>query len=86
MERGHRTGAWLLAAFFLLCGATGGFAEGGALRKRVPSQDSGGGKSIRLSIRIYGAKKKEREVSFYKSVARQARIRPSGGRSPSSVR
>ena len=48
--------------------------------------ESGGGKSIRLSIKISGAKKRKRQVSFYKSVARQAKIRTSDGRGLSSER
>lgn len=48
--------------------------------------ESGSGKSIRLSIKISAAKKRKRQVSFYKSVARQANIRSTDGRSLSSER
>ena len=48
--------------------------------------ESGSGKSIRLSIKISAAKKRKRQVSFYKSVARQANIRSTDGRSLSSGR
>ncbi|MBP2687251.1 MAG: hypothetical protein H6Q81_2156, partial [Deltaproteobacteria bacterium] len=54
--------------------------------KGGPALDSGGGKSIRLSLKISGAKKRKRQVSFYKSVARQAKMQPNGDRSRSSGR
>jgi len=88
MERGYRTWAWtaLAAASLLLCAAAPGIVEAGSPRRGGPSLESGGGKSIRLSLKISGAKKRKRRVSFYKSVARQAKIRPTGGRSLSSGR
>ncbi|MBP2678944.1 MAG: hypothetical protein H6Q82_2009 [Deltaproteobacteria bacterium] len=48
--------------------------------------EAGGGKSIRLSLKISGAKKRKRQVSFYKSVARQAKMQPTGVRSLSAGR
>jgi hypothetical protein len=88
MERGYRTWTWtaLAAVSLLLCAAATGIAEAGSWRRGGPALESGGGKSIRLSLKISGAKKRKRQVSFYKSVARQAKIRPSGGRSLSSGR
>jgi hypothetical protein len=70
----------------LLCTADPGSGEAGSLRGEGPAFDSGGAKSIRLSLKISGAKKRKRRVSFYKSVARQANLRPIGDRSPSSGR
>jgi hypothetical protein len=86
MERGLRTWTALLAASLLLCAAAPGFAQAGSPPRGGIALDSGGGTSIRLSIRISGAKKRNRQVSFYKSVARQANLRPTVGRSPSSGR
>ena len=88
MERGYRTWTWavLAAVSLLLCAATSGFGEPGSLRKGCPAFESEGGKSIRLSLKISGAKKRKRQVSFYKSVARQAKIRPTVSRHPSSGR
>ena len=88
MERGYRTWTWavLAAVSLLLCAETPGFGEPGSLRRGGPAFESGGGKSIRLSLKISGAKKRKRQVSFYKSVARQAKIRTTGDRSPSSGR
>jgi hypothetical protein len=88
MERGYRTKTWaaLAAVFLLLCAADRGSGETGSLRGRGPALESGGAKSVRLSLKISGAKKRKRQVSFYKSVARQAKLRPSGDRSLSSGR
>jgi len=88
MERGYRTWRWaaLAAMSFLLCAATPGIVEAGSPRKGGTVLESGGGKSIRLSLKISGAKKRKRQVSFYRSVARQAKIRSNGGRSLSSER
>jgi hypothetical protein len=88
MERGLRTWTWatLLAASFLLHAAAPGFVQAGSPQRGGPALDSGDGTSIRLSIRISGAKKRNRQVSFYKSVARQANLRPTVGRSLSSGR
>ncbi|MHB8940888.1 MAG: hypothetical protein B7Z62_04580 [Deltaproteobacteria bacterium 37-65-8] len=88
MERGYRTRTWaaLAALSLLLCAAAAGFVEAGSTRRGGAAFESGGGKSIRLSLKISGAKKRKRQVSFYKSVARQAKIRSIGGRSPSSGR
>ena len=88
MERGFRTRSWAarIAVLFLLCTADPGSGEAGSLRGEDPALDSGGGKSVRLSLKISGAKKRKRQVSFYKSVARQAKLRTSGGRHPSSGR
>jgi hypothetical protein len=88
MERGYRTRtlAALTAVLFLLCTADPGSGEAGSLRGGGPALDSGDGKPVRLSLKISGAKKKKHLVSFYKSVARQAKVRTSGGRPPSSGR
>jgi hypothetical protein len=88
MERVHRTCAWtsLVAVSLLLCAAAPGIAGAGSPGRGGPAMESGGGKSIRLSIKISVAKKRKRQVSFYKSVARQAKIRPTCDRSPSSGR
>ena len=85
MEHGIR--AWaVLAVSLLLYSTAPGFVEAGSLRRGRPALESGSGKSIRLSIKISAAKKRKRQVSFYKSVARQARIRATGDRSPPSGR
>ena len=88
MERGYRTRTWaaLAAVLLLLCTADLGSGEAGSLRGGGPALDTGGAKSVRLSLKISGAKKRKRQVSFYKSVARQANIRTSGDRSLSSGR
>lgn len=88
MERGYRTRPWaaLAAVLLLLCTADPGSGEAGSLRGGGPALDSEGAKSVRLSLKISGAKKRKRQVSFYKSVARQANIRPTGGRSLPSGR
>ncbi len=88
MERGVRTRTWaaLAAVLLLLCTADPESGEAGSLRGGGPALDSGGEKSVRLSLKISGAKKRKRQVSFYKSVARQAKIRPTDGRPPSSGR
>jgi len=83
MGRGKltRTRAVLAAMSLLLCIADPGFGEAGSLPGRRFGPDSGGGKSVRLSLKISGAKKRNLLVSFYKSVARQAKIHPTGDRS-----
>ena len=88
MERGYRTKTWaaLAAVLLLLCTADRGSGEAGSLRGGGPALESGGAKSVRLSLKISGAKKRKRQVSFYKSVARQAKLRPTDGRSLSSGR
>jgi hypothetical protein len=88
MERGYRTRARaaLVAVLVLLCAANPGSGEAGSLRGEGPALDSGGGKSVRLSLKISGAKKRKRQVSFYKSVARLANLRSTGGRSLPSGR
>ena len=88
MERGIRTRPWaaLAAVLLLLCTAYPGSGEAGSFRGGGPALDSGGAKSVRLSLKISGAKKRKRQVSFYKSVARQAKIRPTVSRTPSSGR
>jgi hypothetical protein len=88
MERGYRTRRWaaLAAVLLLLCAADPGPGEAGSPRKGGPAFEPGGGKSIRLSLKISGAKKRNRQVSFYKSVARQAKIRLTGPPHPSSGR
>jgi hypothetical protein len=88
MERGFRTRtlAALTIVLLLLCTADSGSGETGSLRGGGPALESGGAESVRLSLKISGAKKRKRQVSFYKSVARQAKLRPTDGRSPSSGR
>lgn len=88
MERGYRSRTWaaLAAVSLLLCTAVPGSGEAGSPRRGGPALDSGGVKSVRLSLKISGAKKKNRQVSFYKSVARQAKIRATADRRPSSER
>jgi hypothetical protein len=86
MRFGYRTWSALAAVSFLLCAATPGFVQAGSQRKGGPALETDGGKSIRLSLKISRAKKKKRQVSFYKSVARQGKTGPSGLRSLSSGR
>jgi hypothetical protein len=88
MKRAYRTRTWavLAAVSLLLCTADPGSGEAGSPRGGSASLDSGGGKSVRLSLKISGAKKRNRQVSFYKSVARQAKTRTSGNRSLPSGR
>lgn len=74
------------AVVLLLCTADPGSGEAGSLGRRGSALDSGVGKPVRLSLKIYGAKKRKRQVSFYKSVARQAKLRPTSDRSLSSGR
>lgn len=86
MKHGYRTWA-VLAASLLLCATAPVFVEaGGSPRRGGPALESGSGKSIRLSIKISAAKKRKRQVSFYKSVARQAKLRSTGDRGLSSGR
>jgi len=85
MEHGYRTWA-ALAVSLLLCTADPGSGEAGSLRGGGPALDSGDAKSVRLSLKISGAKKRKRQVSFYKSVARQTKHQASDGRSLSSGR
>jgi hypothetical protein len=88
MESGYRTRTWaaLTAVLLLLCTSDPGTGEAGSHGGGGPALDSGGGKPIRLSLKISGAKKRKRQVSFYKSVARQAKHRPTCDRTPSSGR
>lgn len=85
MERGYRGWAALVAVSLLLCVADHGPSEAGTMRRGNPAFESVGGKSVRLSLKISGAKKRKRQVSFYKSVARQTKLRPTD-RIPSSGR
>ncbi|MBP2677677.1 MAG: hypothetical protein H6Q82_742 [Deltaproteobacteria bacterium] len=79
MDPGYRARTWaaLTAVFLLLCTADPGSGEEGSRRGGVPSPHSGEAKSVRLSLKISAAKQRKRQVSFYKSVARQAKIRTS---------
>lgn len=86
MEIGVRGRVALAAAALLLFAAGPRFADAESLRGNLPAPGSGRGKPIRLSLKICGAKKKKREVSFYKSVARQAIVRSTGAPGPSSER
>ena len=85
MKRGYWTWALLAAMSLLLCAEISGFGEPGSLRKGGAAFESGGWKSIRLSLKISSVKKRKRQVSFYKSVARQTKLRPTD-RIPSSGR
>lgn len=80
MGHASRTRIWAaLAALSLLLFTTDPrHVEAGSLRKGTPAVDSGFGKSLRLSLKISGAKKRSHRVSFYKSVARQANMRTIG--------
>jgi hypothetical protein len=88
MECWNRTRTWaaLAAVLLLLCTADPGSAEAGSLRGEGPGLESKNGKSVRLSLKISGAKKRKRRVFFYKSVARQEKFRPSVDRSLPSGR
>jgi hypothetical protein len=88
MKRVGRTWTWtaLAVVSLFLCATSPGFAEAGSRERGGTALGSGGEKSIRLSLKISGAKKRKRQVSFYKSVARQARIRSTVSRTPSSGR
>ena len=86
MGRRNRKWTALAAVSLLLCAAAPGFAQAGSPGKERPALESGGGKSIRLSLKISGAKKRNQQVSFYKSVARQRKIVSSGLRNLSSGR
>lgn len=86
MERGYRAWAALFAVSLLLCVADHGSSEAGSMRRGNPAFESVGGKSVRLSLKISGAKKRKRQVSFYKSVARQAKLGATSCRPPSSGR
>ena len=86
MERGYRTWAALVAVSLLLCVADHGPSEAGTMRRGNPAFESVGAKSVRLSLKISGAKKRKRQVSFYKSVTRQAKLKPTSCRLPSSGR
>lgn len=83
---GTRTRAALAAVSLLMCIACPGYGEAESFREARGALDSGGAKSVRLSLKIAGAKKRKRLVSFYKSVARQGKIRPTCDRNPSSAR
>jgi hypothetical protein len=88
MQRWHRTRLWatLGAVVLLLCTADPGSGEAESLGRRGSAIDPGVGKQVRLSLKISGAKKRKRQVSFYKSVARLAKQRTTGDRSLSSAR
>ncbi len=82
MERWNQTRVWaaLAAMLLLLCTSDPGSVEAGSLRKGDPGLESKNGKSVRLSLKISGAKKRKHQVFFYKSVTRQEKHRPSGER------
>lgn len=89
MVRVYRIRTWAamtVAVALLLCIADLGIGEAGPVRRGGPAFDPGNGKSIRLSLKISGAKKRNRQISFYKSVARQLKFRSTGVRSPPSGR
>jgi hypothetical protein len=88
MGPGVRTRTWaaLAVVVLLLCRANPVSGEEGPPRLGGPALHSGGAKSVRLSLKISGAKQRKHLVSFYKSVARQAKLRPTCDRSLSSER
>ena len=81
-----RTWGALVVVFLLLCTPVPGSGEEGPPWGGGPALHSGGAKSIRLSLKISGAKQRKRQVSFYKSLARQAKLRPTCDRGRSSGR
>jgi hypothetical protein len=88
MERAHRTPARaaVAALLFLLCTADSGPVGADSLRRGDRSPVSEVRNSIRLSIKISGANRRSGRVLFYKSVARQAKNRPTVRRVPPSGR
>jgi len=81
MKRAQRTRApaVLVAAILLLYAADLVPVSAGSMWGGEPApDDSGGGRSILLSVKIHGAKKRDRKVAFYKSVARQRKARGAG--------
>lgn len=77
---------FLLAVLLAFCAAESrpvgaGSVEGGRNTAGPPSE-----RSIRLSMKISRAKQRAREHAFYKSVARQRKIRPVIDRGPPSGR
>ena len=88
MERRYRKRSWAVAGavVLLLFTADPGSGEAGSPVRRGSGPDPGVGNPVRLALKISGAKKRKRQVSFYKSVARQAKLRTSGYRPPSSGR
>ena len=83
-----RTWKWaaLAVVFLLLCKADPGSGGEGPPVGGGPALHSGGAKSVRLSLKISSAKQRKHLVSFYKSVARQAKVRSTDDRSLSSGR
>lgn len=81
MKRAQRTRApaVLVAAILLLYAADLVPVSAGSMRGGEPAPDDSGGRSILLSVKIHGAKKRDRKVAFYKSVARQRKARRAGG-------
>jgi hypothetical protein len=86
IDRRTRTWAALASVFLFLCAWNTASVEAGSLQGGGPTLGAAGGNPVRLSLKISGAKKRNRQVSFYKSVARQAKVRASGDRTPSSGR
>jgi hypothetical protein len=76
----------MTAVLLLLCAVDPDLLEAGSARAGDPALEAACAKSVGLSLKISRAKKRKRRVIFYKSVARQAKIRPTGARSPSSGR
>lgn len=85
MERRFRSRSWtaLGAVLLLFCAASPGSGETGSLGKRG---SAGVRNPVNLSLKISNAKKRKRQVSFYKSVARQAKLMAIVDRLPSSGR
>jgi hypothetical protein len=80
MKRAQRTRApaVLVAAILLLYAADLVPVSAGSMRGGEPAPDDSGGRPILLSVKIHGAKKRDRKVAFYKSVARQRKARAAG--------
>lgn len=85
MERRYGSRSWtawvvvllIISATSPVSGEAGFLGTRGSAAVRNP---------INLSLKISNAKKRKRQVSFYKSVARQAKLRATVDRLPSSGR
>ena len=85
MERRYRSRSWtaLVVVLLLFSGLSPVSGEAGPLGTRG---SAGVRNPVNLSLKISNAKKRKRQVSFYKSVARQAKLRATVDRLPSSGR
>lgn len=75
-----RTCTVLTAMLLLLWVVDSGPVNAGPIHGEGSVSVSGSVNSVKLSMKISAAKKRKRQVSFYKSVARQAKIRSTCGR------